>query len=564
MPQDAFTLKYIAKELGEKFVGGKISKINQPSKDVLSLLIYTHFGTLKLTCDLSAKYCRLSVGERLPEVNPEVAPNFCMLLRKHLQNAEVLSVEQVFGERVICFTFKCFSEFEIAQTELYFEIMGKYSNAVFVKEGKILGALKTASLETGARRVILSGAKYTMPASQGKAPQDNLEEMEQAFCQKVGYENNSSAKFISEKIAGVAYTTAVDAVEKYGEDITAKQLYDYLNGEQLYPCLVLNGGTPCDFKARITQGAKECESLLDAQREYYEYAVGKKKLEDEKRRLNHALSFALKKAEKRLAEAYDKLEECSGAERVKLCGELITANIYAIKRGMKSFEAVNYYDENLGKITISLDPLLSPSQNAQKYYKRYAKLKRTEQTLSLRKLDEESKLSYLKTIKSNLEYAESLTDLKETADELIALSLLPPPPKLKGGKKNSATTEMKFREFECDGFLIVCGRNNVQNDQLTKSLEGDDIWLHAKTYHSAHVGIITHTKPCTEQAIKFAAEVCAYYSDARQNGKVPIDYSFKRNVKKPKGAVAGYFEYTNQKTILVAPDAHEEARKDER
>ncbi|MGN1103424.1 MAG: NFACT family protein [Candidatus Coproplasma sp.] len=565
MPQDAFTLKYIARELAATFIGGKISKINQPSKDTLSLLIYTRFGTVKLTCDLSAKYCRLSVGETCPEVNPEVAPNFCMLLRKHLQNAEVLAVEQVELERVIRFDFKCFSEFEITEMSLYFEIMGKYSNAVLVKDGVIVGALKTASLETGARRVTLGGAKYLLPASQGKAEQNNLTEIKRVFDGCNGYVDGGAAKFIAEKIAGVAYTTAEDIVAKYGESVSAEQVYTYLNEGEVCPCVIYNNGAAIDFKARDSFGGVRCESLLSAQREYYDYAVYKKKFEDEKRKLNSALASAIKKVEKRLADLFDRLAECEKAEGVKLCGELITANIYAIQRGMKSFDAVNYYDENCSTVKIALDPQLSPSQNAQRYYKKYAKLKRTEQTLNTRKVDEVARLDYLKTIESNLSLAENLTDLKETRDELVTLSLLPPPPKLKGGKKGGAkSAESNYRQFEFGGFSVVCGRNNVQNDNLTKGLDSEDIWLHTKTYHSAHVGIVLQGAKPSDEVIKFAAEVCAYYSDARDNGKVPVDFTFKKYVKKPKGAALGYFEYTNQKTILVAPCAHLEERRDER
>ncbi len=564
MPQDSFTLKYIAKELDETFTGGKISKINQPSKDVLSLLIYTHSGTVKLTCDLSAKYCRLSAGEADTEANPEVAPNFCMLLRKHLQNAEVLAVKQVGCERVIHFDFRCFSEFEISEMRLYFEIMGKYSNAILTKDGVIVGALKTASLETGARRVTLSGAKYLLPASQGKADQTDLNAVKAAFAFKDGYADGGTAKFIADKIAGVAYTTAEDAVALYGEEITPEQLYSYLNDDNFYPCVIYRGGEPVDFKARSSEGAASRQNILQAQREFYEYAVSKKKFADAKRRLSSALASSVKKSGKRLADIYEKLSECEKAEGVKLCGELITANIYAVERGMSSFEAVNYYDEAGGTIKINLDPTLTPSQNAQRYYKKYAKLKRTQQNLSVRKQGEENKLDYLKTIQNNIDCAESLTDLKETADELVALSLLPPPPKTKNGKSKKAQSESKYREYGFDGFTVLCGRNNVQNDGMTKGLAPDDLWLHTKAYHSAHVGVLCEGKSPTDEVIKFAAEICAYYSDARQNGKVPVDYALKRYVKKPKGANAGYCEYTNFKTILVAPTAHDKERLDER
>ena len=197
MPQDAFTLRYVVRELNDLFTGGKISKINQPEKDWLSLLIYTRKGTVKLDIGLSAKYCRVSVGENTDTPNPKTAPNFCMLLRKHLQNAEITAVGQAGFERVVYFDFKCFSEFEITPMRLYLEIMGKYSNAILVKDGVIVGALKTASLETGARRVTLSGAKYLPPEKQDKADPTDLKALADAFENKSG----DAVKYISACVA---------------------------------------------------------------------------------------------------------------------------------------------------------------------------------------------------------------------------------------------------------------------------------------------------------------------------------------------------------------------------
>jgi len=559
MPQDAFTLKYVAKELNNKLVGGKISRINQPEKDVLHLLIYTRYGTVKLTCDLSAKFCRLSLGEKLELPNPDIAPNFLMLLRKHLQNAEITDVECVKGERIIYFDFLCFSEFKTTTMRLYFEIMGKYSNAILTEEGIIVGALKTASLETGAKRVTLSGAKYIPPFKQDKAAQDDLEGIAAAI---ENYEGDM-AKAVSGRIAGVAYSTAADMVLKYGESLTPQDVYNYLNDEKYCPCVEFTDGEPTDFKARQTPTSRPRESLLEAQSEFYDYAVGKKKFADMQRKLTSALSSAEKKVEKRLVGIVEKLAECQKADEVKLCGELITANMYALERGMTEFWAVNYYDENGGKIKILLDARLSPSQNAQKYYKKYAKLKRTQQNLDVQKAELDERAAYLKTIFSNISAAESPLDLKETEEELISLDILPPPPKPKGKQKKGAPPKRQYRKFMCDGFCVVCGRNNVQNDDLTKGLRGDDLWLHAKAYHSAHAAVLCEGKTPTDEVVKFAAEVCAYYSDARQNGKVPVDYTFKKYVKKPKGANAGFVNYTDFKTILVAPNAHKEERCDE-
>lgn len=560
MPQDAFTLQFVTRELENLFVGGKISKINQPEKDLLSLLIYTRRGTVKLDIDLSAKYCRVSAGEKTDFPNPKVAPNFCMLLRKHLQNAEITAVKQVGFERVLYFDFKCFSEFEVTDMRLYLEIMGKYSNAVLVKDGTICGALKTASLETGARRVTLSGAKYALPDKQDKCDPTDLTALEKTFENAGG----DRAKFIADNVAGIAFATALDIVNFYGEKVSAKEVYEYVASPLCRPCVVFRGGVPVDFKARLCGGAKEYGTLLEAQADFYSFQVREKKFADKKRRLVSAVNSAEKKVEKRLALSLEKLSECDKAEGIKLKGELITANIYAVERGMRSFEAVNYYDEKGGRISIELDPRLSPSQNAQKYFKRYQKLKRTAQTVTAQKAESEQRLAYLKTIAQNLELAEDLHDLTETEQELISLSLLPAPKAEKGKKGGKKTEEASpFRKYLYGGFTVLCGRNNSQNDRLTKGLNASDLWLHVKTFHSSHVAVLCEGKEPPDEVIKFAAEVCANFSEARGKDKVAVDYTLKKYVKKPGGANAGFVVYTDFNTIIVAPDAHTEAKCDE-
>lgn len=560
MPQDAFTLRYVCKELNELFVGGKISKINQPEKDLLSLLIYTHCGTVKLDIDLSAKYCRVSAGEKNDLPNPKTAPNFCMLLRKHLQNAEITDIKQVGFERVLYFDFKCFSEFEVTDMRLYLEIMGKYSNAVLVKGGVIAGALKTASLETGARRVMMSGAIYRLPEKQEKCDPTDLDALKSTFERKYG----DAAKFIADNVAGIAFVTAADIVNEYGENVTAEQIYNYVNSPEYQPCIEYRDGAAADFKARRYAGAKPYETILKAQADFYTEAVTKKRFNDKKRRLLSAVNSAEKKVEKRLALSLEKLSECDKADEIKLKGELITANIYAVERGKSYFETVNYYDENGGTIRIELDPRLTPSQNAQKYFKRYQKLKRTALTLTAQKSESEERLSYLKTISQNIELAENLQDLTETEQELISISLLPAPKAVNGkngGKK--AEENSPFRKYLFGGFTVLCGRNNGQNDRLTKGLAQTDLWLHVKTFHSSHVAVLCDTKVATDEVIQFAAEVCAYYSEARGKDKVAVDYTLKKYVKKPGGANAGFVVYTDFKTILVAPNAHTEAKTDE-
>lgn len=564
MPQDAFTLKQLNKELAALLVGGKISRINQPEKDRLSLLIYTHCGTVKLDADFSAKFCRISVGEQRAEANPKNAPNFCMLLRKHLQNAEITAVSQVGFERVLFFDFLCFSEFESCEMRLYLEIMGKYSNAVLTKDGIIVGALKSTSLES-AKRITLTGAKYVLPDKQDKADPTVLSELCAVFDERnnsavTDGQHTGAAKFISERVMGISYATAEEMVSRFGESITARNVYDYVNCNSFSPCVVYADGNPADFSAlSFSCGQKPYPTLLQAQAAYYDYAVTLKTFTNARRSLLSALESAIKKAEKRLAQIGNKLLECERIDEIKLKGELITANIYAVQRGDRQLKAVNYYDEKGGEIVIEVDASLTPSQNAQRYFKRYAKLKRTLENLTVQQAETKDKLYYLQSIEASLNSAEDETDLHGIREELLSLSLIKDGQTAKSAKKTKPQ-EKPYRMFEHDGFTVLCGRNNVQNERLTKSLSDNDIWLHVKSFHSSHVGIITRGKQPTDAVIRFAAEVCAYYSDARGKDKVFVDYTAKKYVKRPNGSTLGFAVYTDFKTIIIAPDAHAEDR----
>ena len=564
MPQDAFTLRQLNKELKSLLVGGKISRINQPEKDRLSLFIYTHCGTVKLDIDLSAKFCRISVNEKRTDENPKNAPNFCMLLRKHLQNAQITAVGQVGFERVVYFDLLCFSEFSSCEMRLYLEIMGKYSNAVLTKDGIIVGALKTTSLES-AKRVTLTGAKYLLPEKQDKADPTSLNELEALFSSAFyeEYSAGDTAKFLSERVAGIAYVTAEEIVSAYGEKPTARNVYDYINGGELRPCITYINGEPADFKARSEMPEQRTFStLLEAQAAYYEYAVNLKKFNDGRRRFSSVLDSAVKKAEKRLGQICDKLAECDKTDEIKLAGELITANIYAIQRGQSELKAINYYDENCAEVTVQLDARLTPSQNAQRYYKKYAKLKRTKENLTAQKGETEGRLDYLQSIGESIKSAEDENDLHGIKQELISLSLIDDNAPSKG--KKAKAVEEPYRTFVYGGFTVICGRNNVQNERLTKGLSESDIWLHVKSFHSSHVGILTEGKKAGDEVIKFAAEVCAYYSAAREKDKVSVDFTPKKYVKRPNGSPLGCAVYTDFKTIIVAPNAHTEARqKDE-
>ncbi len=551
MPQDAFTIKYIAAELKEKLVGGKISRIIQPSRDELTFIIYTGKANVKLEACLSAHSSRLSLTD-CDRAVPLTAPNFCMLLRKHLQNAEILDVAQPDFERIIYFDLKCVSDFSSSVMRLYFEIMGKYSNAVLCENGIIVGALKTTSLGENTKRVLFGGVKYTAPEPQDKVSPDDITGLKQIM----EYASGDIAKFISNRVKGIAYATAMDMERAYGGNITAQNIYDYVFGENLNPCVTYSDGQPDDFKAKFNGNETEIKkysSVLEAQTAYYSYAFAKRSFNEKKNRLESALNAAVKKVEKRLAAAAEKLQECSGAETVKLKGELLTANIYAVERGMTSFNAPNYYDPDGGTVKIELDRTLTPSQNAQKYYKRYAKLKRTQSSVESQRAESEEKYDYYKSIAAHICGAECLSDLEEIEEELLNLALIK-----KNETKKKKTSPPSYRTYSYGGFKIIAGRNNLQNERLTKSLSPEDIWLHTQKYHSSHVAVLTEGKPVPDEVIGIAASICAYYSDGRGGSKIPVDYTKKKFVKKPPKSNAGFVVYTDYNTVLAEPDGHEE------
>lgn len=553
MPQDAYTIKYIAEELKRRLVGGKISRIVQPSRDSLTFIIYTGKCNVKLEACLSAQSARLSLTDGETEV-PTVAPNFCMLLRKHLQNAEILDIVQPDFERIIYFDLKCTSEFTETVMRLYFEIMGKYSNAVLCENGIIVGALKTTAISESTKRVLFGGVKYTPPEPQDKLSPDDTQGIADALKDYSG----ERVKFISERVKGISFATALEMVNTYGESITAEDVRDYVYSVAR-PCVTYCDGEMNDFKVKSTQSDKKLyPDILSAQSAYYSYTVVKKQFNEKKNKLLSALNSGMKKLDKRLAQMRDKLSECRDIEEIKLKGELITANIFAIKRGDEFFEAINYYDENCGKIKIALDKTLTPSQNAQKYFKRYAKLKRTKASVDEQLTAALAQKNYLDGIRVHICSAEKLCDFDETEEELAALQLIK---KVETKKKKPAAPP--YRSYCYGGFKIIAGRNNIQNERLTKSLSAEDMWLHTQKYHSSHVAVITEGRAVPDGVIKVAAEICAYYSDGRNGSKIPVDYTFKKFVKKPPASNTGFVIYTDYKTTLAEPDKHTEISEDE-
>ena len=573
MPQDAFHIRRLAQELNTFLVGGKINRISQVNKDELTFIIYTGKSTVKLILSTNASGARVCLSLTEKEPAP-VAPNFCMLLRKHLLGAEILQIRQYEFERIIEIDLHCTTDFSQSVRTLHCELMGKYSNLVLTEKGVILGALKTSALADDARRILLTGARYVYPQ-----PQDKISPFDRAGMRSrlENYLSNRTetidedglATFLFENVSGLALPTAIQLVrvaKRRAEDLRA--LYtpsdfslwnfvgEFCKNEPCSPCLIEKQGVPADFFAFPVDGGTEMPSLNKAEDEFFTRRENKKGFENKKRKLENAVRSLRKKQTKKMQETLERLKDAEKAEEERIKGELLTANLYRVEKGATFIELENWYSPDCEKIKIPLDSTLSPAKNAQKYFKAYNKHKRAKEILTPMLETEKGELAYTDSILSSIVGAESADDLKEIETELIALGLLRAPKEKVGGKKKER--EIPFREYEHGGMKIYVGRNNLQNDRLLRLADPDDVWLHAQKYHSSHVIIFTNGGQVCDETILFAAELCAYYSDGRGGDKIPVDYCLRKFVKKPNKSKAGFVVYTDYKTLLVTPNPHKE------
>ena len=571
MPQDALHIRRLAKELNTLLVGGHINRISQVNKDELTFIIYTGKTTVKLILSANASNARvcLSLVEKEPA---PVAPNFCMLLRKHLQNGEIKEIRQHENERIIELVIHCTTDFSECDRVLHCELMGKYSNILLSEKGILLGALKTTALENDNHRILLAGAKYLYPAPQDKLSPTEGAGMRSRFknylsTHENGWEEEELAFYLFEQVAGLALPTARELVHKAiayneGVDILSDEakmplwafVPTFFENEPCEACVKVQNGEYVDFFAFPVDGGIPMPSLCKAEDEFYTSRETKKGFADKKRKLESAVRNLKKKQTKKLQEILERLEESERADEYRIKGELLTANLYKIERGMKEILLDNWYDEAGGSLKIGLDTTLSPAKNAQKYFKIYNKHKRAREVLNPMWEKQEAEIDYTDSVQAMLENAETEVDLKEIELELIEMGLLKAPKQKVGGKKKEIA--VPFREYEYMGVKIYAGRNNIQNDRLLRLADPNDIWLHTQKYHSSHVIIAVGGGQVCDDVLLYAAEICAYYSDGKDGDKIPVDYCKRKFVKKPNKSKAGFVTYTDYKTILVKPDPH--------
>lgn len=562
MPQDAFTLRYLCQELDNLFTGGKINRIIQPSNDEVVFTVYTGGRTQKLLLDVNPASPRIAVIESDKE-SPLTAPNFCMLLRKHLLSSTITGINLIGFDRIVRIDFLTSDEFkDSVKKTLYVELMGRYSNVILTEDGKILGGNRGINMFDNGVRPLIVGHPYVFPpVGDKKLPTDTalIEIFDNCDEQRL-------AECVTANVQGIAASTAKEIVSSFKDTYKpfGKQFFEYLN-QKLYsskfqPCVLFEGDDVKDVMvypyATLGGDIKTFSTLYEAEEFYFAEREKIKKYKNKKERLTAVLSSAIKKVKKRIVAISSKQKDAEDAEENRLKGELILSNIYRIKQGDKECVLDNYYDGS--NVKIVLNENLSPSKNAENFYKKYNKQKRTQIALKPQREQADTELAYLVSVMDEIELAETIDELNFVQAELLSVGIIV---EKQVPTKKKKVVETPFREYKVFGFTVRAGRNNAENDKLTFTAKGDDIWVHVKDHHSSHVVIEKNGKKIAENVIRVAGEISAYYSKAREGGKTEIVYTEKKHVKKPPKSKPGFCIYDNFKSMVVEPKKHAEFLK---
>lgn len=577
MAFDACMMRAVLSEFKAEFPEAKIERVLQPAPHEIDMVI--HYGKVskRLCFNVGPNAPRLQLTDMAKE-NPKEAPMFCMLLRKYFVGSRIISVEQPGFDRIADFTVACYDEMGFpTERHIVCEIMGKYANLVVLdSECKILAAMKIIDFAASTVRQVLPGLKYQIPDKPEKLSPLVVDKA--LFFEKLAEFNpeKSGEKFITSTYSGIATQIAHELVFRAAGsvdttvlNIDADKFYnvfsewqELLISESYTPTIAINPeGKPVDYSymdiGYLGDSAKT--KKFDSFRELFDlYFAERDRLEHIHQRakdITTLLSNAESRTEKKLGIQRQALLDSERGEEYKKYGDLITANLYRLERGMRSFKTVDYYDENCPEIEISLDPRLSPSQNAQKMYKQYNKCKTAKAVLTEQIKIWEAELKYLASVRSFLERAECEQDLIEIRDELYRAGYSA---KMKGYKPPNQIKLSPHRFKTQGGYTVLVGRNNVQNDQLTlKTAERHDIWFHTKDVHGSHVVLVTEGDEPPAEDYTEAARIAAYFSQSPSDS-VAVDYTRVSNIKKPSGSKPGFVIYKTNYSAYVKPMTKEE------
>ena len=568
MPLDAICLQGVVGELAPQLTGSRIEKIQQPARDQIILLLR---GSRRLFLNAGANQPRIHLTEQLRD-NPSQPPMFCMLLRKHLSGGIIESIRQEPLERVVTLTVLASDELgERSRFTLVWEGMPRRANLILCdRDGRIIDCLRRVDLEAEQDRQVLPGLFYRLPTRQDKRSPLSVTEEEFAALLGRAAPDAPLDGWLLDTFTAVSPLVARElTVRACGStDAPVSQgntLWDVFSRWQravhenaFTPTLIKRNGALADFTyGPVTQYGTYAETevydsfshLLD---DFYEKREQAERVKQKGRDLLKTATTARDRVRRKLAAQEKELAACLDRDHLRICGELITANLYRMERGQSRLTAQNYYDENCADMDIPLDVRLSPQENAARYFKQYAKAKTAEKYLTAQLQKGGEELQYLESVLQELAQAESEQDFNDIRTELTDGGYL----RGRGKKQPGFQRASKPREFRSSaGVRILVGRNNRQNDRLTtKDADKRDIWLHTQKIHGSHVILCTGGAEPDEQSLMEAASLAAYFSQAQGSTKVPVDYTPVKFVKKPAGAKPGMVVYTTYQTMLADPD----------
>ncbi len=561
MALDGMMLSLIKTELLDELRDAHINQIHQPSKDEIVINFRTRSGSKKLFLSCRADCARVHFTENAPE-NPPTPPMLCMLLRKRLCGARLIDIRQIGFERILFFDFEGTNEIgDRENLTLCIEIMGRYSNIILIdKNGLVVDAVKRIDITMSNDRVVLPKIEYMLPQSQDKINvlTSDYSEIEKA----VELSEKSLDKAVLSAVQGVSPIVCREIEHKVFEGNTLASLIEnlthILRNNNATPTMVLKDeNTPFDITFMdITQYG---DSMLNKQFDTFSAMLDKfyyqrdmaVRMKQRSMDLHKLVSNAIERISKKINIQTQELKKSENREELRIKGDLLQANLYRISKGAMFVEVENFYDENYETMRIVLDPSITPAQNAQRFYKAYAKAKTAQGVLKVQIEKAQAELSYMISVQDFLNRAQSDKELSQIRLELVEQGYI----KEHRNNKQKAPKALPPIEFETsDGFVVLVGRNNKQNDVLTlKTASKSDYWFHTKNIPGSHTIVLTDGRDISEQAVVEAAQICAYHSKAKDSAQVPVDYTIVKNVSKPSGAKPGKVIYVNNKTVYVTP-----------
>ncbi len=578
MALDGFSISNIIYELKNTIIGGRVDKIYQPEKDEIVLQIRNKGNAYKLLLTANASSPRLHFSN-IQKENPINAPLFCMVLRKHLASGKIVDITQPNFERIVNIQVESINELgDYSIKTLIFEIMGKHSNIILIDDkNTILESIKHISFDKSSIREVLPSKTYVLPPSQDKKDplKTNFDEFLYIIknsiptkIQQLIYKSyNGISPILSSEICHNADIDPSKNIEELSNN-QINDLYNSLNNivmlntqKQFNPQIIYNENesildfTVFDFNMFKHLNKKYFSSISELLEFFYKSKDLTYRLNQKSQDLKRLISQNIERCVKKKDIQQKTLKDIENRDTLKLYGELITSNIYAIKKGMTKVKLNNFYSENFEEIEIRLDPNLTPAENAQKYFKKYNKEKRTFIALQDQIKQNNEELLYLESVLSSVSSCTDEYDIKEIRAELSEQGFLKRQKNSKNNKQKSNKRAKPLHYISSDGFHIYVGKNNTQNDELTlRFAKPLDMWFHTKDIAGSHVIVVSEGKEIPNSTLNEAANLAAYYSKATNSSLVPVDYTPKKFIKKPNGAKPGMVIYETNKTAYITPN----------